>query len=49
MKILLVEDENRIADPLAEDLRHQSHQKPPPQTQTSWLSNRYNRNSIWSW
>jgi two-component system, OmpR family, response regulator QseB len=25
MKILLVEDDDRIADPLAEDLRHQSH------------------------
>ncbi len=25
MRILLVEDDDRIADPLAEDLRHQSH------------------------
>ena len=25
MRILLVEDDERIADPLAEDLRHQSH------------------------
>lgn len=25
MKILLVEDDNRIAKPLAEDLRHQHH------------------------
>lgn len=25
MRILLVEDDNRIAKPLAEDLRHQHH------------------------
>ena len=25
MKILIVEDDNRIAQPLAEDLRHQNH------------------------